>query len=85
MVAITGGATRRPSWHWRVSVFKRRTAFRNGLTLGQPAIRRAALYTSERNSQRLCAKAVTITAFRTAIREIESTALDHGIGFTPEG
>jgi hypothetical protein len=30
-VAITGGAIRRPSWHWRVlSMFKRRTALATG-------------------------------------------------------
>lgn len=30
-VAITGGAIRRPSWHWRVlSMFKRRIALATG-------------------------------------------------------
>jgi len=29
-VAITGGAIRRPSWHWRVLMFKRRIALATG-------------------------------------------------------
>jgi len=36
-VAITGGAIRRPSWHWRaLSMFKRRTALATGWLWGQP-------------------------------------------------
>jgi hypothetical protein len=38
---------------------------------GVSPLRREELYTSEINSQRLCAKAVTIPAFRTVNRDIK--------------
>src|SRR5438132_10455540 len=53
-VAITGGAIRRPSWHWRaLSMFNRRMASYNRLTLGPAPSDRHKLYTSERDSQRI--------------------------------